>query len=285
MRTTAKPLPGLTTQRSELQEAVMEYRVDVLKVGQFPETPGAEIYWMSNFADHQWEPLNVYAMLVRGGGHTLLVNSGAPLDYLDWLNKRWGTGTNFRHQLVVKEEDHIENRLAALHVKPEEIEHLIITPLQPYALGGMDKFPNAQIYVNRNGWADLFAPAYKHHPHDYLPACIPPRMIPWIFNEAWERFNMMKNEQTILPGVDVFWTGVHHRSSIAVRVQTIDGVVIFSDCMFRYEHITENRMLGISESMYEALEAYERIRREADIIVPMYEPRVLVKHPGGRIGY
>jgi hypothetical protein len=62
-------------------------------------------------------------------------------------------------------------------------------------------------------------------------------------------------------------------------------VVIFSDCMFRYEHITQGRLLGINENMYEALEAYERIRREADILVPMYDPRVLEKHPGGRIGY
>jgi hypothetical protein len=95
----------------------------------------------------------------------------------------------------------------------------------------------------------------------------------------------MKNECQILPGIDVFWVGVHHRSSVAVKVATVEGTVIFSDCMFRYEHITERRLLGINENMYEALEAYERIRHEADILVPMYDPRVLEKHPGGRIGY
>jgi len=263
----------------------MDYQIDVLKTGQFPETPGPEIYWMSNFGDDRWERLNVYAMLIRGGGNTILVNCGAPLDYLPWLNKRWGAGSNYRHQLVVNEEDHIENRLAAAGVRPEDVQHLIITPLQPYAIGGLDKFPNAQIYVNREGWADLFAPRYKPHPHDYLPACVPPRLIPYIFVDAWERMNMLKNEQTILPGLEVFWTGVHHRSSIAVKVQTKAGVVIFSDCMFRYEHITEGRLLGINENMYEALEAYPRIRREADILVPMYEPRVLERHPGGKIGY
>ena len=96
--------------------------------------------------------------------------------------------------------------------------------------------------------------------------------------------NMLKNEQSILPGIDVFWVGTHHHSSIAVKVQTKEGVVKFSDCMFRYEHITENRLLGINENMYEALEAYERIRNEADILVPMYDPRVLVDYPGGCIG-
>jgi len=263
----------------------MDYQIDVLKVGQFPETPGAEIFWMSNFREDQWETLNVYAMLIRGEGNTILVNSGPALDYLEWLNTLWGAGSNNRHQLVVNEEDYIENRLATLGVKPEDVQNLILTPLQPYSVGGIDKFTKAQIYVNRYGWAELFAPRFKKHPHDNFYACVPKRLISYIFLEAWERMNFMKNETNILPGIDVFWTGVHHRSSIAVKVKTKDGNVIFSDCFFRYEHITHNRMLGISENMYEALEAYERIRKEADILVPMYDPRVLQDHPGGKIGY
>ena len=260
------------------------YRVDVLKTGQFPETPGPEIYWMSNWGEDQWEPLTVYALLIRGEAGTVLVNSGAPLPELPALNQRWGAGSDGRHQLVVEEEDHIENRLAALGVTPTQVGHLILTPLQPYATGGIDKFPNAQIHVNREGWADLFAPRYKNHPHDYLPACIVPRHIVYVYTQAWERMNMMKQEEVILPGVEVFWVGVHHRSSVAVKVQTSAGVVIFSDCMFRYEHITEKRLLGINENMYEALEAYERIGQEADILVPMYEPRVLEDYPDGVIG-
>ena len=80
----------------------------------------------------------------------------------------------------------------------------------------------------------------------------------YVFGEAWERMNMLKNEQNILPEIDVFWTGVHHRSSLAVKIQTKAGVVIFSDCMFRYEHITEGRLLGINENMYEAYRSVSR---------------------------
>jgi glyoxylase-like metal-dependent hydrolase (beta-lactamase superfamily II) len=262
----------------------VNYRVDVLKVGEFPETPGAEIYWMSNWGDDQWEPLAVYALLIRGGSQTVLVNSGPPLPELADLNEAWGAGSNGRHQLVVREEDHIENRLAALGVEPEAVDHLILTPLQPYATGGVEKFPNAQIHVNRYGWAELFAPRYKQHWHDVLHRCIVPRLIPYFFVDAWDRLNMLPNEYQLMPGIDIFWVGLHHRSSIAVKVQTSEGVVIFSDCMFRYEHITEHWLLGINENMYEAQEAYTRIRREADILVPMYDLRVLDDHPGGRIG-
>lgn len=78
-----------------------------------------------------------------------------------------------------------------------------------------------------------------------------------------------------------FWTGAHHRSSVAVQVETSEGVVVFSDCFSRYENISENRIPGINESRYEALAAYERIPRTADT---MYDLRVIRDNPKGRIG-
>ncbi|BCW98335.1 MAG: hypothetical protein KatS3mg024_1162 [Armatimonadota bacterium] len=70
-----------------------------------------------------------------------------------------------------------------------------------------------------------------------------------------------------------------------MQVQTREGMVVFSDCFFRFENITKNRILRINENMQEALAAYERIRRTADILVPKYDLRVLEDLPGGRIGY
>lgn len=260
------------------------YRVDILKLGTFTACPGAQLYWMSNLSDDEWEPLAVYAMLIRGGGRTMLVNSGPPLDALEGLNAIWMSGTNGRQRLDVTEEDYVENRLGALGVRCEDVDTLVLTPLQSYATGGLDKFPRALICANRYGWGELFAPRWKPHPHDKLHMCIIPRLICHLFTEAWERMTMMENEHELAPGVSAFWTGVHHRSSIAVRVPTGEGAVIFSDCFFRYENITQNRILGINENMYEALAAYERIRNSADILVPMYDLRVLEDHPGGRIG-
>ena len=96
--------------------------------------------------------------------------------------------------------------------------------------------------------------------------------------------SLLDDEDEIVPGITVFWTGAHHRSSMAVRVETAAGVVIASDCFFRYENITENRPLGINESMEETLTAYDRIRAEADILIPLYDGRVLERHPNG-IGF
>ncbi len=58
----------------------MNYKVDILKVGEFTACPGVQLYWMSNLGEDEWEPLAVYAMLIRGEGRTILVNSGPPPD-------------------------------------------------------------------------------------------------------------------------------------------------------------------------------------------------------------
>lgn len=68
---------------------------------------------------------------------------------------------------------------------------------------------------------------------------------------------------------------------MAVRVETASGVAIASDCVFRYENVTENRPLGISESLAETLAAYERIWAEADVLVPLYDGRVFERYPDG----
>lgn len=75
--------------------------------------------------------------------------------------------------------------------------------------------------------------------------------------------------------------GAHHRSSPAVKVATGQDAVIASDCFMRPQNVTENRPLGINESLAETLAAYDRIHREADILIPLYDPGVFQQHPDG----
>ena len=68
-----------------------------------------------------------------------------------------------------------------------------------------------------------------------------------------------------------------------VKIQTEQGVLIAGDAFMRLGNIERRHPIGINESMEEALTAYDRIAREADIIVPLYDPAVWERHPGGRI--
>jgi hypothetical protein len=70
---------------------------------------------------------------------------------------------------------------------------------------------------------------------------------------------------------------------MAICVDTSKGRVVFSDSVFKYDNVEKNIPLGITQSLDECALAYERIRREADILVPAYEPEVFKRHPGGVI--
>ena len=78
-------------------------------------------------------------------------------------------------------------------------------------------------------------------------------------------------------------SGVHHRSSLVVEVDTAGGVVAISDSFFVYENIEGGIPLGLNESFEEMLATNARVLRTASHIVPLYDPAVFERYPGGVI--
>ena len=70
---------------------------------------------------------------------------------------------------------------------------------------------------------------------------------------------------------------------MAVRVASEKGTVIIGDCFFTYDNLEKNIPIGWHENLREIYTAYARIRAEADIAVPLYDPEVLKRFPGGII--
>ena len=200
----------------------MTYSVQVLKVGEFPSLPGPELYWMSDW--DRREPLYVYMAVLRGE-KTIVVNTGAPYDLLDQLNDHWGLFAGEGAKLRVREDERPERALAAIGLAPEDVDFVVLTPLQAYSVGNVDLFRRAQICISRTGWIAFHAPRYREHPHDRREMVLPQRILVHLVTEAWPRLRLIDGEEEIAPGVTVFWTGVHHRASMAVSVATTKGRV------------------------------------------------------------
>ncbi|GIW03482.1 MAG: hypothetical protein KatS3mg059_0102 [Thermomicrobiales bacterium] len=256
----------------------MTYHIDLVKLGQWDWAPGFEIFWMEPNAPA--EPLVLVCLIIRGNGKTVVVNTGPDVDMLPELNTRWAK-FDPRHQLRVAPEERLETALGRAGVRLDQVDHVIVTPFQPYAIGNLTAFPRAQYCLSKRGWIEFHAPRWREHPHDYRPFVIPEKILVPLVTSRWHQVRLLEDEEEILPGLSVFWVGTHHRSSLAVKISTAEGTVIASDAFFRYENVTENRPLGINESLEECLAAYDRIRREADILIPLYDPRVFERHPRG----
>lgn len=258
----------------------VKYEVQVRQVGSYGLVPGAEIFWMSRF--DEWMPLIALMGVVRGGGKTVVINTGPPLDYLEHMNDVWRNEFDERLHFTVTEEQQILHALASMDVKPEEVDYVIVTPLQAYAIGNVDLFPNAKICLSKTGWIDFHAP--KHFDPRRKMA-IPDRILTHLVLDATNqgRVHLLADEETLLPGIHVWFAGTHHRSSMGINIETEQGTVIFSDVMFYYGNIENNHPIGIMENLEECRDAYARIRNEGNIILPLYDPAVLRRHPDGYV--
>jgi len=255
----------------------MKYSIQAFNAGTF-WVPGPEVYWMSHW--DRREEMNAIIYLIRGGGENILVNTGPPQD-LTVINEAWKGFFGYPEAQIARAEEQLpQNILRSQGLTPEDISTVIVTPLQAYATANIHLFRNARICISRKGWIEDFqAPYYHLHVPRHLR--IPPEVNHYLQNEGWEKVRLLQDEEEILPGLRVFWAGVHHRSSMAVCVDTGKGTVILTDCFFKYGNIEQGHYLGVMESMMEADATWSRIRKEAQIFASVYDPEVFVRHPGG----
>lgn len=257
----------------------MNYSVQAFNGGTF-WVPGPEVYWMQRWNTR--EEMNALIYLVRGGGHNILINTGPPEDLTE-INAAWLNFFDYPEaQIVRAEQQRPQNILKSQGLTPDDIDTVIVTPLQAYATANIHLFRKARICISRKGWIEDFqAPYYHLHVPRHLR--IPPQVNHYLQNEGWEKVHLLDDEEEIFEGLRVFWAGVHHRSSIAVCIETSKGTVVITDSFFKYGNIEEGHYLGVMESMMEADCTWARIRREAKIFASIYDPEVFHRHPSGVI--
>lgn len=251
------------------------YKVQVLKMGE-SEVPAPEVYWMSRWSE--WERLYFYMVVIRGEGRTILINTGPPDDLSD-LNERWKGFAGPRCMLQRKESERPLASLKRIGIDPEEVTHVLVTPLQMYATANLQLFTNARICFSRRGWIEeIVAPQpWLHVPRQY---CIADSVLHYLLFDAGDRVTLLEDEAEICPGITACWVGTHHRSSMLYKVNTDKGIIGVSDCAFKYENL-QGHPLGIGESLEEGWRAYRRIQRETQEFIPLYDPAVLEMYPDG----
>ena len=246
----------------------------IAKVGEHGEVPGPEVFWMRDF--DKWVKLVFYSLVVNTDDGYLLVNTGLVKD-LNLRNKflREWAGSD-RCKFSVSENERIENVLKRIRISPDDIAHIIITPVQDYTVGGLDLFKKAKIYFSKKGW---FEDVVNPRPSPFLNRDIylPRYVRSYLFEEAWNRIFLVE-DQEVVDGVSVKWTGGHHRSSMAVILKTKEGIICYTDVAFTMRNLEENIPIGIAEDIYECLNAYEYLRKINCKVIPAYDPENLSRY-------
>src|SRR5947199_9791023 len=102
------------------------------------------------------EEMNIILYLIQGHGQNILVNTGPPAD-LNELNAAWLNFFGFPEAQIVRSED--QRPASILHsqgLTPEDINTVIVTPLQAYATANIHLFKKATVCISRKGWIEDF---------------------------------------------------------------------------------------------------------------------------------
>lgn len=251
------------------------YGVRLLHLGD-ADVPGPEAFWMSDW--DQWHRLAFQAALIQGPGVNALVSTG-PAEDLGPMNRQWATLLGERAAMRRDPGQWMPHQLASVGLQPADITHVLLTPLQLYTTSNIALFGQAQICLTDRGWTHFHRS--HRHPHDDRAASLPPDILHHLTYEAWDRVRLLADEDEIVPGIRTWWTGAHHRASMAVEVDSTAGTVTLTDAYFLRRNLDTDHPIGICENIYEALAAQERVRRVADIPLTLYDPDQLDAYPDG----
>ena len=206
--------------------------------------------------------------LVRGGGKTILVDAGF---YREQFFKQW----------TVTEFEKPSEAVRRAGVKPEEVTDVIVTHMHWDHADGMDLFPNAKVWVQREELEYYAGTAWQSRrthggidPDDVMAAVK--------LNLAGRMGLVNGDAQEILPGITCYTGGKHTYASQFVGVNTGAGTVILaSDNVYLYENLEKYVANAATLDAASNLRAQERMRElagETGRIVPGHDPAVMTKY-------
>ncbi|MFA9477945.1 hypothetical protein ACERK3_06495 [Phycisphaerales bacterium AB-hyl4] len=252
------------------------FAVHLLNMGIMPECPTTGVKMHTGLESFQ--PWAYTGLVAKSDDTTVVINTGFPLDMqpVQAFFAAWHS----RCHVERSEDRTMDGHLQRLGIAPGDVDHLLLSCLGPYSTGRVELFERCPIHIGRAEWVDYHAPPpnFPPQPRDTI---IPPQTLSRLVFEDWPRVNLLEDEDEICPGIRVFRTGGHHAGSLAVAINTRMGTLIYADTLFTYENYEQNIPIGFFRDQDAFHAAVRRIRREADLIVPFFDPVAFERYPDG----
>lgn len=243
-----------------------------------------------------WEEISYSALLAQSDTATVLIGGDFPPDDSPisdiWLELgETYAGADGREKMRLhRSPQSLVDQLARLGVQPEDVTHVVITPLISYTAGTLDLFPNAELLLGEQGWLEFMLPdrrpddprPRRHHREPLPRECVVPRDQLHYLLDHWDRVRILDDTgDAVVGGLTTWRAGAHHRSSLAVRIPTDEGAVIWSDAAFHNANVVDDVPIGVVEDLRECRDSYARIRRESDLFLAASDPDHLRRYPDG----
>jgi glyoxylase-like metal-dependent hydrolase (beta-lactamase superfamily II) len=251
------------------------YEVFAIRYASIPDFPVNAL--IANADPRPKLSLAMTVWLIRGNGHNILVDSGF---YRPQFFKQFKIESFIKPSEAVGQPGIMPAGQPAL--TPEDITDVVITHMHWDHADGMDLFPRARIWLQKDEYTYYTGEAWQSprthggiDPDDVLAAVK--------LNLAGRVTLVNGDAQQILPGITCYIGGKHTFQSQYVGVNTKAGTVILaSDNMYLYENLEKHVPIAQTLDAASNLRAQDRMKELAAsprLIVPGHDPAVFEKFP------
>lgn len=166
----------------------------------------------------------------------------------------------------IKKEDEINNQLAKLNIKPEQISKVILTHLHGDHTDGLKFFPTNEILVNE----------LEHkHPYGNLPTTYPKWFNPTLFNFSKDRIDIFNYGYSITKCEDLWLVPTkghtHNHCSILFKTDK-EHILIAGDTSYNQQQLIDNVFAGSNIDINQSKETYQIIKNYAAKYPTIYLP-------------
>ena len=248
--------------------AAPEYSIQAIR---YADSPGDSVAELVIGAPKNEKLDTVYAVwLIRGGGRNILFDSGfhRPRWFKEWTIKDY-----LRPDEAV--------RLAG--VKPEEITDVVISHAHWDHMGGIDLFPKATVWIQKDEFryytADAWQPGGDHDGID------PDDVQQLVRLNTEGRLRWVEGDDVeIFPGIRAYTGARHTYASQYLRVDGHPAFVLASDSVYLYRNLIEHKPSAtFSEADYPAnIKNQDRMIQlagSADRVLPGHDALQFQKFP------
>ena len=207
----------------------------------------------------------VMVWLLKGpDGRRVLVDSGF---HRQELVQQWKV-EGFRSPVAV---------LAAAGVKADEVTDVVVTHAHWDHIGGIDLFPKATIWIQREEYRYYTGEAW--HARNTHGGVLEEDMLALVRANMAGRVRLIDGDaQEPLPGIRCYTGGRHTWASQYVAAQTTSGTAVFtSDNVYLYENLEKRAAIAQTLDATANLKAQQRIRAlvaRPSLIVPGHDPAI-----------
>jgi len=165
----------------------------------------------------------------------------------------------------------------AAGVKPEAVTDIIISHAHWDHVGGVDLFPNATVWIQREEYRYYTGEAWQApNTHGGVD---PDDMVALLRVNVQGRLRFVEgDDQEIIPGIRCYTGGKHTWASQFVTVKLSSGTaVVTSDNVYLYENLDKHAPIAQTLDAASNLKAQDRVRTLASdprLIVPGHDPAV-----------